>query len=641
METKISNSLPILFILQFLLSSACSSSLAQNIVDHHKGDHKYAKKDVMDANLAETVFFNFGMVGDWVDYPLQTGVWPKGKYQTYIDGTALIIQAEVTDHNDNVIHPLETNYYEYTRYNSENGITYGWWPLPGYANPNQSGIARSDNPNSWPASWPDRPHDLDGKWNGYFGKGITNADLETYYVCDDNEDRQYINSNQFYPDTSDTTRGGLGIQVQARGFQWNNPQLENVIFWHYNFINMGTTDYKKTLFAQYVDWAIGGHDNSSNNAADYDQVMDISYAWATDSTGLPGDWSPVGLAAYAFLESPGIDNDNIDNDMDGLTDERKDNKANVFITNPNDDPFLRNVQQDTIRFKNFYGYSWRPHWDADENANWKSYTDLNHNGKWDKGEPLNDDVGTDGISPSSPYYTGPDPDGSEGDGKPEQGEPNFGMLDKDESDQIGLTGYSIFKVRDYKLNDDENNWQVLTALPSPHNQSLEGVNIANYFSSYFFSLSGRTTYSNMTGMNQEIGETQTYSLACLFAYSKEALFNEKQSIQKIYNNNFRFDTTTGITSYHSSSPSTFSLRQNYPNPFNPTTTINYRIPKDEVVSLKVYNSIGEKVKTLIDGYQGAGLHSVKFDGSKFASGIYYYKLKAGDNIAVNKMILIK
>jgi len=77
--------------------------------------------------------------------------------------------------------------------------------------------------------------------------------------------------------------------------------------------------------------------------------------------------------------------------------------------------------------------------DADENANWKSYFDLNNNNQWDAGEPLYDDVGTDGIGPFDANYSGPDNDGTEANGKPDQGEPNFGILDKDYVEVIAKT----------------------------------------------------------------------------------------------------------------------------------------------------------------------------------------------------------
>jgi hypothetical protein len=518
---------------------ACTVT-AQQLVDTHRGNHNETKRGYMDGNLVGTVYYNFGEVADWQNDPTRSGVWPKGTNHTYVDGVAVIVQAETQDPKGNVIHPLETNYYEYTRHDVGTGVTYGWWPLPGYANRFQSSPAQSSDPNTWPPTWPDRTSDWFGRWNGFFGNGVLNADLETYFVFDDNEDREYILQNNFHPDSQDSTRGGLGMQVRARGFQWSQVLAEDVIFWYYEITNMGTTDYKKTLFAQYVDWGIGGHDNSSNNAGDYNSDLNISYAWSTVAYGSPGQWSPVGYAGYAFLESPGISNDNIDNDHDGLTDERRDNVATVFISNPLLDPFLRDVQTDTARFSKFYNYSWKPHWDADENCNWRTYTDFNHNGKWDPGEPLNDDVGTDGLGPLDQGYPGPDPDGTEGNGKPDQGEPNFGILDKDESDQLGLTGFVISAVHTYDLNNDERNWKALSALPAPHGQSLVGVNLANHFSCYLFGLDGRNTYSTTQGKPEQTGQTERFSMGLIFGLDANDLFLKKKTVQQIYNASYHF-----------------------------------------------------------------------------------------------------
>ncbi len=516
--------------------------LAQRLVDHNKGSHYNQKRGYMDGNLVGTVYYNFGEVADWQNQPTLSGVWPKGTNHTYVDGVAVIVAAEVHDSLGNTFHPLESNYYEYTRLDPTRTYTYGWQPLPGYAATFQSSPAQSNDMTTWPAHWPDRPSDWDGWWNGFFGKGIMNADLESYFVFDDNEDRQYIYQYNFHPDADDTTRGGLGMQVRARGFQWSQVLAEDVIFWYYEITNMGTTDYARTLFAEYVDWGIGGHDNSSNNAGNYNKLLNISYAWSTVSSGSPGNWSPVGYAGYAFLESPGISDDNIDNDQDGLTDERRDNDAKVFITNPYQDPFLRDVQHDTTQFKLFYGYSWKPHWDADENCNWRPFTDLNGNGKWDPGEPLNDDVGSDGLGPFDPGYPGPDPDGSEGDGKPEQGEPDFGILDKDESDQLGLTGYLIAAVHTYDLNNDEKNWGMLSKIPAPPEQqpSLVGVNLSNWFSSYMFHLNGRNTYTRTSGQIQETGETERFSMALIFGNDLSDLLRRKQTVQQIYNASYNF-----------------------------------------------------------------------------------------------------
>ncbi|MGE5810565.1 MAG: hypothetical protein ACM339_03630, partial [Ignavibacteria bacterium] len=519
---------------------SCSQVISQRIVDKNKGDHNQTKKGFMDGNLVESVYYNFGEIADWENEPNRSGVWPKGTNHTYIDGVAVIVQAETKDPSGRTIHPLESNYYEFTRYNPSTGVTYGWWPLPGYANPFSSAPARSDDPATWPDHWPDRPSDWDGAWNGFFGKGVQNADLETYFVFDDNEDREYILNNNFHPDADDPSRGGLGMQVRARGFQWSQVLAEDVIFWYYEITNMGTTDYDKTLFAQYIDWGIGGHDNSSNNAGDYNELLDMSYSWSTVPFGSPGNWSPVGLSGYAFLESPGIPDDRKDNDIDGLTDEKRDNSPTRFINTPNDDAFLLNPFQDTTSFKEFYGYSWKPHWDADENGNWRTFLDVNNNGVADEGESLNDDVGTDGIGPFDEAYTEPDLDGTEGNGRPDQGEPNFGLLDKDESDQLGLTGFAIYAVHTYELDNDEENWGVLSDLPTPHGQSLQGVNLANYFSSYLFGMQGRNTYSAATGQIQESGETERFSMGLIFGIDQDDLFRRKKTVQQIYNANYRF-----------------------------------------------------------------------------------------------------
>jgi hypothetical protein len=88
-------------------------------------------------------------------------------------------------------------------------------------------------------------------------------------------------------------------------------------------------------------------------------------------------------------------------------------------------------------------------------------------------------------------------------------------------------------------------------------------------------------------------------------------------------------------------PTEYSLSQNYPNPFNPTTTIQYSIPKDEFVKLTVYDITGKVVKELVSGHKTAGRYSVEFNASSYSSGIYYYRLEAGQYNSTQKMLLIK
>jgi len=87
--------------------------------------------------------------------------------------------------------------------------------------------------------------------------------------------------------------------------------------------------------------------------------------------------------------------------------------------------------------------------------------------------------------------------------------------------------------------------------------------------------------------------------------------------------------------------SNFSLEQNYPNPFNPTTLIRYTIPQMSFVSLKIYDSLGCEVSTLVDERKPAGNYSINFDGSNLSSGIYYYRLKAGLHSETKKLLLLK
>ena len=88
-------------------------------------------------------------------------------------------------------------------------------------------------------------------------------------------------------------------------------------------------------------------------------------------------------------------------------------------------------------------------------------------------------------------------------------------------------------------------------------------------------------------------------------------------------------------------PVRFELTQNYPNPFNPSTTIKFAIPQSAEVTLKVYNALGQEVSTLINQFMESGLHTINFDASKLNSGIYFYKLDAGQYSDVRKMTLIK
>ena len=103
----------------------------------------------------------------------------------------------------------------------------------------------------------------------------------------------------------------------------------------------------------------------------------------------------------------------------------------------------------------------------------------------------------------------------------------------------------------------------------------------------------------------------------------------------------KYSQTVGISLEFNSIPSIFYLKQNYPNPFNPSTNLEFGISNLEFVSLKVYNSIGIEVADLVNEIKPAGRYKVTFDGSNLSSGIYFYKLEAGNFTETKRMILLK
>jgi hypothetical protein len=138
-------------------------------------------------------------------------------------------------------------------------------------------------------------------------------------------------------------------------------------------------------------------------------------------------------------------------------------------------------------------------------------------------------------------------------------------------------------------------------------------------------ISGNMNYV-FTDANVEDGSTYTYKLATFDTWGNE--------------------TEAGRLTVTYIPKRVFELSQNYPNPFNPTTTITFSLPVAGDASLKVFNSAGQLVRTLIEGTVEAGAHNIVWDGrndrsAEVASGVYFYVLEQNDNKATNKMILVK
>lgn len=155
--------------------------------------------------------------------------------------------------------------------------------------------------------------------------------------------------------------------------------------------------------------------------------------------------------------------------------------------------------------------------------------------------------------------------------------------------------------------------------------------------------SGKYTYSNIPADSVAFGSTilrvgnKIDSLVGIVYYS----FNQYKFVPRT-NADFMHVVFTGVEETGTGRiPRSYELSQNYPNPFNPSTVIEYALPASGQVTLKVYNVIGQEVKTLVNGVQDAGSYRVRFDATSLSTGVYFYRLEAGSFTRVQKMILVK
>ncbi len=128
--------------------------------------------------------------------------------------------------------------------------------------------------------------------------------------------------------------------------------------------------------------------------------------------------------------------------------------------------------------------------------------------------------------------------------------------------------------------------------------------------------------------------------------SVSILLDANQKIYMVGNTGYNFltvkyDQLIGIHPINSDSPVSFKLYSNYPNPFNPVTKIQFGIPFKSNVNISIFDILGRQIEILLDKELSAGKYSIDFDGSKYSSGIYFYRLVSEDYIETKKMILIK
>ncbi|RKY93918.1 MAG: hypothetical protein DRQ01_03615, partial [Ignavibacteriae bacterium] len=566
-------------------------------------------------NRAGISFYNDGQIAGFNAGVDIRGEWPLGSGENYIGDCIPLIGVEfINDLNDtlqSVVISRGPRRGQADERSPVDGHFWGWNPVPGFRNPNYSSVAMSHIPQSWPIEgWNDpvanswRDEDGNTQWFGFFGRGIFNADQESFFESDDQWDDEF-NAN-FSPDTTDLTRKGMALRLRQRGFQWSSFLAEDAIFWLYEITNDGTTIYRKADFGTVVGTLAGGDGDSQDDLGFFDIEDWITYSW--DSDGLGNIGQKVGYIGYAFLESPGNPFDGIDNDNDskeassprfvesdfdsvvynagetvvlitestdpnglriyertlhtvksttdtifslgvryiiepGVTYFREGNAEiliingrEVFIPDPTANDAIDNDLDGLIDENQATHYETRIRKGLD-GLSYINYVtgaglndlligerrdnDIDEDGDWD---PEFDDVGEDGLGPDDRGYPGPDI--GEGDGIPTQGEPNFGITDPDESDQIGLTGFNFFELNSAPdLSNDSTLWNRMTpgrfdvVPPTPQDGDF-------IYSSGFFPLFPATP--------------ERFSVSLLWGEDFDDIVNNKRIVQDIYNAGYKF-----------------------------------------------------------------------------------------------------
>ncbi|MBN1482622.1 hypothetical protein EH223_11445 [candidate division KSB1 bacterium] len=390
--------------------------------DDPAGDIAAKREGYMTGNRVFLYFQNQCELSDWPR--VEVSKWPNdytGVKMT--DGINLLVTAQVFLEQDSIPvtiperiakEKLDTLWFCQTAFrggldvDTTGTIQWGFYPVFGYFNELNEYPAMSNLPDSWPIKgWPASGDELKwpGVWNGRFGLGVMYADMETYFVCNDAQDLEYLGHDdtlKYYPrpgvkigdkDPNVTIQygepwGGIGVRVETRGYQWNNPLARDAIFWEYNIANISEYDLPQVALGYHVDNAIGN--DSNDEIGFFDTYLDLAYSWDIDGVGQGG--LKTGIMGFAFLESPGLAYDGVDNDEDGLLDEQRDNPDAGEFVGPTD------KIDDLDKFLLFYNLELedlKDHWSSDEDQDWNDGDDKNKNGVYDTDENPGDDVGLD------------------------------------------------------------------------------------------------------------------------------------------------------------------------------------------------------------------------------------------------------
>ncbi len=492
--------------------------------DHLTGSPGEIKSLIINGNKITTSLYNYGSItrpntgGNIFDL-----VWNKLGYGYEF---APLVAAQIVRAPGDTLRIVDDGLWLASQGDySPSGLKWGWLPQAGYSAPGQPDIAawshRKDvggDLTRKPHSWPESFYNFGAGryvWPAFLGNDATSPDEEVYFAMDDYTNAEF----PYYPFPADSTKRGLGLEMECRFFQFNNPLAEDIIFLVYRVTNRSPRTLNKVWFGMYGDPHVGGPGSFNDDLNGFygpkdstvsQRARNIMYSWDVDGRGDGG--LPTGYFGFKFLESPTNSIDGKDNDDDGIIDESPFNAAGVYIdgvTRP-----LTFGIADTNKYKRLYG-SPKPRWSGDENGNW---------------DPEKDDVGLDGIPNTGDF--------GEGNGKPDIGydsrgnftsEPNFGIRDVNESDQIGLTSFRAFPwgAPNFPINDPLF-FQWISEDTIDINQTL-------------FTTPGDNAFLYGSGpFALEPGGTQRFSVALIMGTNLQDLLLNSETSQRILEANYRF-----------------------------------------------------------------------------------------------------
>lgn len=503
-----------------------------------QNDDRYdsRKELIITGNQIRVLLTNFGSISTPdADNANADLVWPQGPNGLgYAYEFGPLVAARVVNDFGDTLRIVNDGFLSLADGDFEPGTTnrWGWQPRAGYGDPNSPVMAHvSDidgNLDGKPDSWPERYfNETLGRyvWPAFLGDDATAPDEEVFYVMDDFSNAEF----PYYPFPEDSTLRGLGIELQVRIFQFNNALAEDIIFLVYTVTNVSPKPLHEVYLGMFGDPHVGGPNDFADDYANFISKFNESFPfkarnmlYAFDLDGRGDFGRPTGYFGYKFLESPGIDNDGADNDNDGLIDESPFNDAGELIIGP----------------VGIYAEGDVLHWSGDEDGDW---------------DPEFDDVGIDGIPGTGDY--------GEGDGRPNQlfyldlnnngffdvgeptaesrlpgyrflgGEPNFGVLDIAESDQLGLTSFNAIL---FGGNNRPSNDELMFQLMSTQNQrpgdpepeiEQEADNVFIYGSGPF---------------SLQPGESQRFSIALVLGSNLDDLVQNAVISQDVFEADYRF-----------------------------------------------------------------------------------------------------